>query len=126
MPTLMQNKEFVNYIVDLMQCIGPVYAKAMFGGHGIYLDGLMFALIEDDTLYLKVDADTKHLFIKLGLPAFSYMRSGKKLNLAYFQAPEETLEDSEAMNHWANKAYSAALRANATKRRLNVQPESRV
>lgn len=107
----------MTYIVELMQTMGPVYAKAMFGGHGIYLDGLMFALIADDSLYLKADTDTEHHFSELGLTAFSYMRSGKRHHLAYFQAPEETLEDSETMNLWANKAYSAALRAHAIKQK---------
>ncbi len=45
MPVSNQEKEFVTYVVDLMQSIGPVRAKAMFGGHGIFLERLMFGLI---------------------------------------------------------------------------------
>jgi len=103
--------QFVDYIVEISQSIGPVYSKRMFGGHGIFLDGLMFGLIADQTLYLKADKDSKNDFIDLGLSAFSYNKKGKEMKLSYFQAPEETLEDLELMNLWANKAYSAALRA---------------
>ena len=51
MATTKEEIEYVSYIVELMQSIGPVYAKRMFGGHGIFLDSLMFGLITDGTLY---------------------------------------------------------------------------
>jgi len=109
------NKEFTNYIVDLMQSIGPVYAKRMFGGYGLFLDGLMFALINDDLLYLKADAKNKVNFIKHNLGAFSYIKKGKVCSLSYFQSPEDALEDSDIMHSWAEASYNAALRA-ATKK----------
>jgi DNA transformation protein len=55
MPINSEEQEFVSYVVDMMQTIGPVYSKRMFGGHGIFLEGLMFALIADSVLYLKAD-----------------------------------------------------------------------
>ena len=105
------DKEFAHYITDLMQSMGPVSAKPMFGGYGIFLNSLMFGLIADGELYLKVDAQTQADFTDKGLAAFSYNKKGKLVNMSYFQAPEETLEDTEEMQHWANKAYAAALRA---------------
>ncbi len=99
-----------------MQTIGPVTAKTMFGGHGIYLDGMMFALIADGNLYLKVDSQIENDFSERGLPEFTYLRNGKEFSLRYFQAPEETLEDSDAMNLWANKSFGATLRAAAARK----------
>jgi DNA transformation protein len=110
-------KEFTAYVVDLMQLIGPVYAKAMFGGHGVFLESLMFALIADSTLYLKVDKENEKEFTSRGLEPFSYAKQGKEYKMSYFQAPEESLEDAEVMRTWANSAYSAALRAASTKRK---------
>ena len=110
-------KEFASYAVDLMQSIGPVYAKPMFGGHGIFLDALMFGLIADNTLYFKVDKETEQDFKDNGLEAFTYNKKGKQLKMSYYQAPEEALEDSEVMNVWANKAYRAALRAAVKKQK---------
>ncbi len=110
-----EEKEFVTYLVDLMQSIGPVKAKGMFGGHGIFLDGLMIALVADSTLYLKVDEESAEDFKKKGLEPFSYYKKNKEYKMSYFQAPEETLEGSEEMNIWANKAYAAALRAASKK-----------
>ncbi len=54
MTTSGEEKEFVSYLVELMQSIGPVRAQAMFGGHGIFLEQLMFGLVADSVLYLKV------------------------------------------------------------------------
>ena len=113
MPALSDDKEFASYVVDLMQSIGPVYSKVMFGGHGIFLDALMFGLIADSVLYLKVDAETVNSFKDRGLDAFTYEKKGKQFKMLYYQAPDEALEDSEEMNIWANKAYSVALNASS-------------
>ena len=91
MPSSTEEKEFVAYVVELMQTIGPVTAKSMFGGHGIFLEGLMFGLIADSTLYLKADKDTEHQFKTKGLEAFRYYKQGKEYKMSYYQAPEETL-----------------------------------
>ena len=117
MPASKKEKEFVSYVVDLMSSIGPVYAKGMFGGHGIYLDGLMFALVANGALYLKSDESTEDEYKRKGLEAFTYNKKGKEYKMSYYQAPEEALEEGEEMNLWANKAYGVALKAAAKKRK---------
>ena len=117
MPTSSVEKEFVSYVVELMQSIGPVRAIGMFGGHGIFLEELMFGLVADSILYFKSDKETENEFKDKGLEAFTYYKKGKEFKMSYFQAPEEALEDGEEMNLWANKAYSAALRAASKKRK---------
>ena len=110
-----EQSEFVSYLVELLQATGPVRTKRMFGGYGFFLGDLMFALVADNTLYLKADAETAGDFRERGLDAFTYIRQGKPCSLSYYQAPEETLESSTQMNVWASKAYGAALRAAAKK-----------
>ncbi|MGI9318376.1 MAG: TfoX/Sxy family protein [bacterium] len=107
--------EFVNHVVELMQTVGPVISKRMFGGHGIFLEGLMFGLIADSDLYLKVDGENLEDFVSRGLQPFSYFKKDKEFKLSYYQAPEETLEDAETMREWGNKAYEVALRAASEK-----------
>jgi len=109
--------EFVKHVVDLMQSIGPVRAKRMFGGHGIFLEGLMLGLIADSVLYLKVDNETQREFESFGLQPFIYNRKGKGIRMSYYQAPEEAMDDSDAMNRWANKAYEAAVRTASKKKK---------
>ena len=109
MPASTSEKEFVSYVVELMQSVGPVHARSMFGGHGIYLDGLMFGLVADSVLYLKTDKVTENAFKDRGLEAFTYSKKGKEFKMSYYQAPAEALEDSEEMHSWANRAYGVAL-----------------
>lgn len=115
MPLSTEEKEFKNYVVDLMQSLGPVSAKAMFGGYGIFLHGVMFALIADSVLYVKVDDEMEEEFKSKGLEPFTYSRKGKSINMSYYEAPEETLDDAQEMNHWAQKSYNAALRLSRKK-----------
>lgn len=115
MTTSSMEKEFVSYVVELMQTIGPVRAKRMFGGHGIFHDGLMFALIADNTLYLKTDANNENDYKDKGLEAFTYKKNGKDINMSYYQAPEEALESSDEMNSWATRAYKTAVRCASKK-----------
>lgn len=117
MPVSNTEKEFVTYVVELMQSIGPVRAKRMFGGHGIFLGELMFGLVSDSILYLKADKETENEFKNKGLEAFTYNKKGQEFRMSYYQAPEEVLDDGDEMKYWANKAYSVALRAASKKRK---------
>ena len=106
---------FLRYLLDQLQLIGPVVGRKMFGGYGVFLDGLMFGLIMEDTLYLKIDGDSKQDFEALGLPAFTYPRGNNEIALSYYQTPEEALDDVEMLCTWANRAYLAAIRSAAEK-----------
>ncbi len=103
--------EFIEYLKEVFEPFGSVQARRMFGGYGIYHDGLMFGLVTDETLYLKTDASTVEYFAEKDLTPFEYHRAGKVIKMSYYQAPEEVLEDSQAACLWANRAYEAALRA---------------
>jgi len=116
MPLSSEDKEFAQYVVDLMQSIGPVNAKRMFGGYGVFLDGLMFALIADGLLYFKVDKENQSQFIENDLPPFTYFKKDKECKMSYYLSPEDALEDADIMNTWGNAAYAAALRAAAQKK----------
>ena len=106
---------FVDYVMELLGPFGTVGVRRMFGGHGVYLDGLMFAIISGDTLYLKSDEMNRIEFEQAGCEIFAYARKGKRATLNFFQAPAEAMESPELMLPWARTAYAAALRANAKK-----------
>jgi len=108
-------QQFCDHAVEMLQGIGPVSARRMFGGHGLFLNGLMFALIADGELYFKVDAQSREAFQELGLEPFVYHKQGKPMALSYFQAPEACLDSSEEMITWGNLAFAAALRASSGK-----------
>ena len=111
--------EFVTHLLDLMEPLGPVSARRMFGGYGIYLDRMMFALVADDSLYLKVDDDSRGEFEAAGLEPFRYTKKGKSYQMSYHAAPEDALEDAELLRDWARKAVDAAMRAARSERPRN-------
>jgi len=104
------SNEFILHILDLLGTVGNVTARRMFGGYGIYLDNLMFAIVVDDILYLKADSQIQARFQDLGRSSFSYQRQGKNISMSYYQAPDEALENPEEMKAWAALACQAALR----------------
>lgn len=113
--------EFLDFVKEQLADFGPVSVRRMFGGAGIFRDGLMFALISDETLYLKADAASQGEFEALGLPPFSYgAKGGKRTVMAYWRAPEACLDDRDEMTEWALKAYGAALRARKPAKRTPV------
>lgn len=107
--TMKKHDEFVNFVIEQMQALGNVYAKAMFGGYGINIDDQMFALIADDTLYLKTNAGNLADFEQRGLLPFTYSRDGKAYRMSYSEAPAELFDDDDVMKLWASKAIEAAL-----------------
>lgn len=102
----------VEHCLELFEPLGAVRAKAMFGGWGFYLDDLFFALIADETLFLKVDGETEAAFRVAGSWPFTYTyKDGRCVTMAYWSAPEEAMESPPTMRDWARLALGAALRA---------------
>lgn len=80
----------------------------MFGGVGVYANGLFFALIDNDVLYLKGDEALKAEFEAVGSHAFAPFEDGK--TMAYWTAPAEALDDQDLLLHWARKSLAVAAR----------------
>lgn len=116
----MSHSEFANFICEQLAMIGPVTARPMFGGYGLFLDGLMFGLISNDVLYLKTDKINRPNFESLALEPFSYRKGDKLIRMSYSLAPEETLENTAMLCQWANEAYGAAIRS-ANHKKKNKQ-----
>lgn len=111
-PPLILNpmNDFVRHLLDLYVDFEGVSARRMFGGTGLFRDGLMFGLVHDDTLYFKVDEGNRADYEARGLPPFRYERKGKTIALGYRLAPEEALEDETVLVEWSRHAWEAALR----------------
>ena len=105
------SNEFLTYILELLAPLGQPVGRPMFGGHGIFNHGLMFAIVIDQQLYFKTDSNNIVEYVSRGLPPFVYQRRGKNVSLNYYQAPDEILDDSETLLPWAQHAYQAALNA---------------
>lgn len=108
--------EFVVYLLEQLAEFGEVTAKAMFGGYGLYLDGLMFGLVTgEDEVYFKVDAQSEPEFQNLGLEPFRYEKNGESSTMSYYQPPAEAVDDRNEIAEWARKGLAAAQRVHDQK-----------
>jgi DNA transformation protein len=101
---------------DLFRPFGPVQIKRMFGGLGVFADGLMFALVARGELYMKSEPDTEPLFEAAGSRPFAYSRSGRDpVKMGYYRLPEDAFEDGDEFLKWARISHATALKAAAAK-----------
>lgn len=108
---------FVTNVLALLAPHGDIRARAMFGGHGLYLDGLMFALIADERLYFKTDAETRVRFERVGSKPFSYQRAGREaVVMSYYEAPPRSTQSARAIMPWLELGVIAARGAQKSKK----------
>ena len=101
---------YLEYVLDQLRTFGNVTAKKMFGGAGLYSEGVMFGLIADDVLYLKVDDSNRADYAAEGMGPFRPFGEKKSQVMSYYEVPLEVLESEEALRRWAAKALEAAQR----------------
>jgi len=105
------------WLTDLLSPFGTPSVRSMFGGQGVYLDGLMIGLGADGVRYLKADEQTAAAFDAAGLKAFVYHgRDGGTVSMSYRRAPADAFDDPEAMRPWIDGARQAAMRAAARRK----------
>jgi DNA transformation protein len=102
---------FVELVKDALCGLGPVSVRRMFGGAGVYADGVMFGLVADDTLYLKADDETQRAYEAEGLGPFMYTGGGRTIAMSYWRIPERLLDDADEMTAWARVALGVARAA---------------
>lgn len=107
---------YPEHLQEIFATFAPVEVRKMFGGYGIFHQGVMFALAADEVLYLKADAASADRFRAMNLDRFVYDKRGKQVTMSYYQAPDEVMDDPEQAALWAKRAFEAALRSQAAKR----------
>jgi len=108
--------EFLAHVLELLAPLPRVGARRMFGGHGLYCDGVFFGILLDNTLYLKADDRNRGDFERAGSEIFRYSRKGKSATLNFYRAPEEAMDTPHLMLPWARGAVAAGLRSRAGNR----------
>ncbi len=116
---------FLEMLRDLMTPLGVITVRRMFGGASLYADGVLFAIVDDDALYLKGDATAAQRYESEGLAKFTYEGKNGPVSMSYWRAPERLLDDADEMCDWARAAIAAARRSAAAKNRSNVNPQSK-
>lgn len=108
---------FLEMLHEVLAPLGRISARRMFGGASLYCDGLLFALIADDELFLKADETSKHRYEDEGMEPFTYEGKTGPVSMSYWRAPDRLFDDGDAMLEFVREALQAAARAAAAKRR---------
>jgi DNA transformation protein and related proteins len=105
-------------IRELFREFGPVSVRRMFGGAGVFVDGIMIALVSREVVYLKADAETIPAFERENLAPFSYStRDGERKLTSYWRLPDRLYDDGGELALWARAAHAVALRASARRQK---------
>lgn len=116
---------FIEFIRDELAPLGCITVRNMFGGAAVYCDGQVFALITDDVLHFKIDAETRPHYELEGCTPFSYAtKDGEHHLTSYWRAPERLLDETSDLVAWAGAAIAAAHRAAKAKRQVKSKSKS--
>jgi DNA transformation protein and related proteins len=107
--------QYLEFLVEQFAIMGQIATRAMFGGHVLYCDGVPFALVADNAVYLKADEHNRPAFLDSGLRPFQPFPD-KPGVMQYYQTPPEVFEDRDAMKRWAGGAIAAGRRVQAKKK----------
>lgn len=106
---------FLAFVEEQLSQVCPVSHRKMFGGAGLYSDGVFFGVIDDDELYFKVDDVNRPQYEERGMEPFRPY--GDERSMSYYQVPADVLEDIEELSAWVNEAVEVALRRKSNKRK---------
>jgi len=110
--SLASSRAFETFVMDQLSGVGDIVPRKMFGGVGLYGDGVFFGLIARDELYLKVDEATRGAFEAEGARPFKPY-AGRPVTMQYYSVPISILESAPELVRWAGRAIAAAARAGA-------------
>lgn len=119
----MSTPALVDHSLELLSALGPVRARRMFGGWGLYAHDVMVGLIASERLYLKVDSDTRGHFEQAGCEPFVYTGQSKPVTMSYWNVPAEAMDSPAEMLPWARLALRAALAAHTVKPKPKPKPK---
>ncbi len=106
--------DYLGFVLEQLAELGGVSPRRMFGAAGLYCDEYFFALISDDTLYLRVDDSNRADYTARGMAQFRPYADRPHLSMNYFETPTEVLEDARQLVLWASRSVAVARRAAAS------------
>ena len=105
------SSDYLDYVRDQLSGLGGVTSRRMFGGAGLYCDEFFFALVDNDTLYLRVDDSNRADFTTRAMGQFRPYPESPQLSTTYYEAPADVLEDAAELVAWARRSVAAAMAA---------------
>ena len=122
---MVASDSFADFLREQFAPLGHVTLRRMFGKTGVFCDGLMFAMVTEDTLYVRVDNHNQADFAEArSSPPLNYEKKGRTIDLSFWRVPERLLDEPDELVLWARAALAAAGRVAAERERtpLRLKP----
>lgn len=115
---------FTSYAEELIAGFGPVQIRKMFGGAAVYSEGIGFAILDDDTFFIKADKEFGAELKGQGCKpwVYSIAKDGSVRDIAYWTLPETAVDDGDQASSLVRRSYQIALRAAAAKSARKATP----
>ena len=105
------SSDYLAYVLEQLAGLAGVSSRRMFGGVGLYCEELFFGLIDNDTLYLRVNDDNRADYTARGMSPFRPYADRPELSMSYYEAPADVLEDAAQLVSWARRSVAVAMAA---------------
>ena len=111
---MVASESFAEFLREQLAPLGHVTLRRMFGKTGVFCDALMLAMVRDNTLYFRVDDESRETFREAeAYPPLNYAKKGGSIDLAFWRAPERLFDEPDELLTWARAALAAAARVAA-------------
>jgi DNA transformation protein len=125
---MVASDSFAEFLREQLVPLGRVTMRRMFGKTGVFYDGVMFGMVTDNMLYLRVDDHNRAEFKEAeSVPPLNYEKNGQTIDLSFWRAPERLFDEPDELVTWARSALAAARRiaAKRTAPRQKPKPKPR-
>ena len=123
---MVASDSFAEFLREQLAPVGRVTMRRMFGKTGVFCNGLMFGMVTNDTLYVRVDDGNRAVFREAeSAPPLSYEKGGRAIDLAFWRVPERLFDEPDELVTWAQAALGAARRIAAKRERSAPKRKSR-
>ncbi|QOL19903.1 TfoX/Sxy family protein [Candidatus Bodocaedibacter vickermanii] len=103
----------INNVINALSPFGDITARRMFGGYGIYKNGIIIALMDEDEVYFKSIPATEPLYQSFDSYPFVYEGQRRPVKMSYWHVPQTIFNDPILLEKWVETAYHSALAAKA-------------
>jgi DNA transformation protein and related proteins len=122
---MVASETFADFLREQLAPLGGVSLRRMFGKTGVFCDGVMLAMVSENTLYFRVDDQNRATFKEAeAFPPLNYAKKGQTIDLAFWRAPDRLFDEPDELMAWARAALAAAHRVAAVRERAAPKPKS--
>jgi DNA transformation protein len=100
----MPDESFKDFVLDQLHDLGDVDCRRMFGGYGLYENGVFFGIISQARLYFKTNTNTRTAYVQRGMQPFR--PNARQTLTSYYEVPVDILEDHALLTRWAQQAVA--------------------